>query len=132
MDLMTISIGGWETMLLPIIVVTLAMIIPIVAIITEHFQKKKKMELMEKAIEHGANLDNFTLEDTSCRERELPYRGGMVTLAVGIGIIIGSRWVEFGFGELDTLMLVGGAIVSCVGIALLLNDLMNRDRFRQG
>ena len=42
-------------LLLPIIVITLSMGIPIVAIITEHLQKQQKMRLMEKAIKHGAD-----------------------------------------------------------------------------
>ncbi|MCP4573484.1 MAG: hypothetical protein GY838_14095 [bacterium] len=118
--------------LMPIIVVTLAMLIPIVAIITDYFQKKSKMRLMEKAIEHGANLDDFKLEEADGEsQRQMPYRGGMVTLATGVGILIGAKYMDIGAGELNTLMMVGGAIVICVGMALLANDFMNRDRFRQ-
>jgi hypothetical protein len=123
---------GWEDMLLPIIVVTLAMLIPIVAIITEHFQKKKKMELMEKAIEHGANLDNFTLDEPAAgRERDLPYRSGMVTLAVGVSLLVVARYVDLWTDEFDSMLVVGGAITGCIGLALLLNDFMNRDRFKK-
>ena len=37
--------------LIPLIVITLSMAIPIVAIIVDFFQKKEKMKLVEKAIE---------------------------------------------------------------------------------
>ena len=43
-------------LILPVIAITLSLGIPIAAIITEYFQKKKKMELVEKAIEHGVDI----------------------------------------------------------------------------
>ena len=74
------------SMLIPVVVVTLAMSIPIVAIITEHLQKKEKMRLIAMAIEHGAELEGLDLDEPEAVH--IPYRSGMVTLAVGIALIL--------------------------------------------
>ena len=115
--------------LIPLVVVSLSMSIPIVAIITEHFQKKEKMRLMEKAIEHGVDPEQLSLDEP--KNPRLPYRGGMVMLAVGVGLLLTDRFVDFGFGGLHVPLMAGGLIVGLVGLALLINDYMNRDRFDQ-
>jgi len=79
------------TLLIPLVVVSLSMCIPIVAIITEHFQKKEKMRLMEKALEHGVNPEALKLEDPP--KPRLPYRAGMVNVAVGVALVLGDRQV---------------------------------------
>ena len=93
--------GGRMGYLLPVIVVTLSMMIPIVAIITEHFRKRDKMRLMEKAIEHGVDLSDFKLEDECGNKPAPPYQAGMVTFAVGVGLGVGvgdAVWVAVGVG----------------------------------
>ncbi len=128
MNVFLADLTGFSGQIIPLVVVSLSMTIPIVAIVTDHLQKKERMRLMEKAIEHGADLENFSVEEPE--KPRLPYRTGMVTLAVGVGILIGSRFVNFGYSELDSVMRVGGAIAICVSLALLLNDWMNRERFK--
>lgn len=121
------------SMAIPVIVVSFSMAIPIVSIITERFQKRDRMRLIEKAIEHGANLEDLQLEDPETPPR-LPYRNGMVSVAVGTALVLGHLLLRptleaHGTGELALIMLLGGLIVGCVGIALLINDRMNRDKF---
>ena len=87
--------------------------------------------LMEKAIEHGANPEDFNLEEPEDDpKRRMPYRAGMVTAATGAGILLGAR-VYTVASEFNNLMMIGGVIVICVGVALLVNDFMNRDRFER-
>ena len=118
------------SMLIPIIVVSLSMAIPIVAIITEHLQKKERMRLTAIAIEHGANLENLNFE-SECAQPRLPYRGGMVTFAVGLALMAADRFVGFDIGEFHFPLLIGGLITGFVGLALLLNDFLNRKQLAQ-
>ena len=117
-------------LVLPIVVISLSMSIPIVAIVTEHLQKQARMRLIAKAIEHGANLEDLKLEDPDERPR-LPYRSGMVMIAVGVALILANRIVNLSFGALEFPLLVGGLITGCVGLALLLNDWLNRGQLQQ-
>lgn len=129
MTLFLAESGGTDltTLLIPLVVVSLSMCIPIVAIITEHFQKKEKMRLMEKAIEHGVNPDELSFDDPP--KPRMPYRAGMINLAVGVALLLGDRYVDFGFGSVHFPLMLGGFIVGLVGVALLINDYMNRHRF---
>ena len=114
--------------LFPLIIVGMSMSIPIIAIITEHLQKKERMRLIEKAIEHGADLKNLDIEDAPARPR-LPYRSGMILLAVGVALYFGNQFIDTRFGGIHFPMVFAGIICGCIGIAQLLNDLLNRDRF---
>ena len=130
-------VGNAFESLIPVIAIVMVFTIPIVAIITEYFQKKNKAELLGKAIEKGIAVEDLKLDDT--RQR-MPYRSGMVCLATGIGVII------FGFamavalketGEEDAIIMQatmggGGALVFLIGVALLVNDRMNYKRFFGG
>jgi hypothetical protein len=118
------SLGGF---LFPLVIIAMSMSIPIVAIITEHLQKKERMRLMEKAIEHGADLTNINFDEPAPQPR-MPYRSGMVVLAVGIALTVGDRFLDASFGNLHFPLMVGGLITGLVGIAQLLNDWLNRDR----
>ncbi|MBM4117643.1 hypothetical protein FJ251_07830 [bacterium] len=127
-----------EEVLIPIIAITLGCSIPIVAIIVEYFQKRTKARIIEKAIEKGVPIENLALDEPS--GPRLPYRSGMVTAAVGIGLIV------FGFGVGAAMQQSGeneyfipravfggaGALVLLIGVALLINDRMNAKRFLNG
>jgi len=73
-------------LLIPIVAIVFTFSVPIVAIIVEHFTKKSKMRVMEKAIEMGMPLDGLSLGDK--KGPRAPYRSGMVLVAIGIGVII--------------------------------------------
>lgn len=85
------------------------------------------MQVIEKAIEKGLPLDGLSLEEK--KAPRMPYRAGMIALAVGIGVCI------FGFligqTEEDALFpLIGlGSIPVLIGIALIINDRINYDRY---
>jgi hypothetical protein len=116
--------------LIPLIVITLSMAIPIVAIIVDFFQKKEKMKLVEKAIEHGYDPENLMLE-VGDSQPPMPYRAGMIVIAVGVGLFLVSLFGTLTIEVLDYLVLAGAFIVTLVGVALLANDRMNRDKFEQ-
>jgi hypothetical protein len=112
--------------LVPIVAIVFSLSIPIVAIIAEHFTKKAKMKLMEKAIEKGLPLEGLSLDDK--KGPRMPYRAGMVLLAVGIGLcILGFLLGQTNPSALYPLM-GGGAIALLVGIALIVNDRINYDK----
>jgi hypothetical protein len=115
-----------EATLIPIIAIVFSLSIPIVAIIMEHFTKKGKMRLMEKAIEKGMPLDGLSLQNM--KGPRVPYRSGMVLLAVGLGVCIFALLV--GQQESDAFLpLLGMASVpALIGIALIINDKINHDR----
>ncbi len=128
-----INYSEFSRMAIPIIAVAMSMAIPIVAIIVDRFQKRDRMRLVEKAIEHGANLEDLQLEEPEARPR-LPYRNGMVCLATGAALFLGQelareRLADSGVEELTLFIMLGGLIVGFVGLALLVNDWMNRDKF---
>jgi hypothetical protein len=112
--------------LVPIISIVLALSIPIIAIIVEYFNRKNKLKLFEKAIEKGVTLEGLSLEEKRPR---VPYRSGMVLLAVGIGIAI----FAFLIGQIEISafypILGAASIPALIGIALIINDRINYDRY---
>ncbi|MBN2318238.1 MAG: hypothetical protein JXR49_04140 [Acidobacteria bacterium] len=111
----------------PIVAIVFSLSIPIVAIIVDHFSKKNKMKVIEKAIEKGVALEGLSLEEK--KAPRVPYRSGMVALAVGIGVCVFGLLI--GQTEKDALFpLIGlGSIPMLIGIALIINDRINYDRY---
>jgi len=96
--------------------------IPLAIIIAQHLEKKGKLRVMEKAIEKELPLEGLSLENE--RGPRVPYRTGMIVLAIGIGIGIGAVFVE----NMTELGLGVASILSLIGLALIINDKMNYDR----
>ena len=112
--------------LIPIVAIVFSLSIPIIAIIMEHLTRKNKMRLMEKAIEKGLPLEGLSLAEK--KAPRVPYRSGMVLLAVGIGtaifgLLIGQKGVE----ALHPLLGLA-SIPALIGIGLIINDRINYDR----
>ena len=118
-------------LLIPVVAVGMSLMIPIVAIIVEHFQKKAKMHLVEKAIEHGVDISEIKFDDECSSGPPMPYRAGMITFAVGIALIASGKFALSTMEVFFILASIGGAVCICVGVALLINDWMNRDRFKR-
>jgi len=112
----------------PMGIAIVGMAIPIVAIVTDFLSKISRMRLVEKAIEHGASLDNLNFDDAQPKPR-MPYRSGMVCFAIGIALIVVAQVIGIMQADFRAVLLVGGAITGAIGLALLVNDWMNRDRF---
>ncbi len=112
--------------LVPIYAIAFSLSIPIVAIIFEHFNRKNKMKVIEKALEKGVILEGMSLEID--KKPRTPYRSGMITLAVGLGIGIFASFI----GKIETdafFSLLGiGSIPVLIGIALIINDKINYKR----
>ena len=112
--------------LLPFITVILALSIPIISIIVEYFNRKNKLKLFEKAIEKGVTLEGLSLEEKRPR---VPYRAGMVLLAVGIGMAV----FAFLMAQIEIkafYSILGAAFIpALIGIALIINDRINYDRY---
>ena len=117
---------GVDETLIPIVAIVFSLSIPIVAIIMEHFTRKNKMRVMEKAIEKGLSLEGLSLEDR--KGPRAPYRSGMVLLAIGIGICIFALLI--GQTESDALYPLLGlaSIPTLIGIVLIINDKINYDK----
>ncbi len=113
-----------EAIFVPVVTIIMVFSIPIVAIITEHKAKSKKAEIIKKAIEMGTPIDNLKLDEAKPR---MPYRSGMVMVAIGIGVTIFGLLFLAG-PEARAVFLSGGAIVGLIGVALLINDKMNYER----
>ena len=116
-----------DPLLIPIFAIVFGLCIPIIAIIVEHFTKKSKMRVVEKAIEKGLSLEGLSLEDE--RKPRMPYRAGMIVLAVGLGV--GIFAVLVGQTDRDDLFPLLGiaSIPALIGIALIINDRINFDRY---
>ena len=112
--------------LIPIVFFVFGISIPIIAIIVEYLTRKSKMQLMEKAIEKGVPLEGLALENK--RGKRVPYRSGMVLLAIGLGVCIFAILV--GQSEADALypLLGVASIPTLIGIALIVNDKINHAR----
>jgi protein-S-isoprenylcysteine O-methyltransferase Ste14 len=127
-----------EEVLIPLAAISLGCSIPIIAIIVDYFQKRTKARIIERAIEKGVPIENLALDEP--RGSRMPYRSGMVTVAVGIGSIIfgfliGMAMQQAGEREYYIPRAVfggSGALVLLIGIALLVNDKMNYKRFFNG
>jgi len=113
-------------LLVPLSAIVLGLGIPIVAIIMEHFTKKEKLRIMEKAIEKGISLEGLSLQEK--KGPRMPYRSGMVLLAVGLGVDIFAIFI----GQVDEealYSLLGLAFIPLlIGIALIINDRINYDK----
>lgn len=114
--------------LIPILAVGLSLMIPIVAIIADYFRKKDKMRVIEKALEHGASLEGLNFDEEKSAP-QMPYRAGMVCSAAGLGIAALGWFI--GEPSATGPMVGAGALVLFIGFALLLNDYINRDRFKK-
>jgi hypothetical protein len=81
---------------------------------------------MENAIENGISPEDLSLEGK--KGPRVPYRSGMISLAVGLGIGIFSFVI--GKIEMDAFYPLLGiaSIPVLVGIALIINDKINYDR----
>jgi hypothetical protein len=116
-----------DPVIVPVLAIVFCLSIPIVAIIVDHFTKKSKMRVVEKAIEKGLSLEGLSLEDE--RKPRMPYRAGMIVLAVGLGV--GIFAVLVGQTDRDDLFPLLGiaSIPALIGIALIINDRINFDRY---
>jgi len=116
-----------EEILIPIVAIVFSLSIPIVAFIVDYFNRKNKMKVIEKAIEKGVTLEGLSLAED--KKPRVPYRSGMVALAVGIGVCIFA--ILIGKMETDALYpLLGlGSIPALIGIALIINDKINYKRY---
>jgi len=112
---------------IPLSAIVLSLSIPIIAIIVDHFNRKTKMKVMEKAIEKGVTLEGLSLEEK--KGPRLPYRTGMITLAVGLGIGIFALFVGQIEDEALYPLLGIASIPALIGIALIINDRINYDRY---
>ena len=112
--------------LVPIVAIAFSLSIPIISLIIDHFNRKSKMKVIEKAIEKGVTLEGLSLEEKRPR---VPYRAGMVLLAVGIGMAIFS----FLMAQIEIKAfypILGIAFIpALIGIALIINDKINYDRY---
>jgi hypothetical protein len=116
-----------DATLIPVVAIVLGCAIPIVAIIVDHFTKKSKMQVMEKAIEKGLPLEGLSLEEK--KKPRGPYRSGMIALAVGIGIGIFAFFMRNIAQEAFYSMLGLASIPALIGIVLIINDRINYDRY---
>jgi hypothetical protein len=116
-----------DPLLIPIFAIVFGLCIPIIAIIVEHFTKKSKMRVMEKAIEKGLSLEGLSLEDE--RKPRMPYRAGMIVLAAGLGVGIFAVLVGQIRHEALFPILGFASIPALIGIALIINDRINYDRY---
>jgi hypothetical protein len=112
---------------IPLSAIVLSLSIPIIAIIVDYFNRKSKMKVIEKAIEKGVTLEGLSLEEK--KEPRVPYRSGMITLAVGVGIGIFALFMGQIEDEALYPLLGIGSIPALIGIALLINDRINYDRY---
>jgi hypothetical protein len=118
-----------DPIIIPVLAIVFCLSIPIIAIIVDHFTKKSKMRVMEKAIEKGLSLEGLSLEDA--KTPHMPYRAGMIVLAVGLGV--GIFAVLHGLTDYDDLFPLLGlaSIPALIGIALIINDRINYDRYNR-
>ncbi len=120
-----------DPVLIPIVAIVFGISIPIIAIIVEHLSKKSKMRLMEKAIEKGMPLEGLSLENR--KAPRVPYRSGMVLLAIGVGICIFALLIGQTDAEALYPLLGLASIPALIGIALIINDKINHERlFNKG
>jgi MFS-type transporter involved in bile tolerance (Atg22 family) len=131
-------LGQISPYVIPIVGIVFVFSIPIIAIVTEYYEKRNKARLLERALEKGVDVENLTLDEPKIR---LPYRSGMVTVAAGVGIIIATAVIGIIAAHFEEVVEGGaiaigvfvgiGAIVAIIGGALLWNDRMNIERLRQ-
>ncbi len=116
-----------DPVIIPVVAIVFSLAIPIIAILVDYFTKRSKMQVMEKAIEKGLPLEGLSLEDK--KGPRMPYRAGMIALAIGIGL--GILGVLLGQKDLEVLYAIVGAgsIPALIGIALIVNDRINYDRY---
>ncbi|MCP4550029.1 MAG: hypothetical protein GY835_26520 [bacterium] len=124
---------GAVSMLIPIVTMVMVLLIPIVSIIMDGFTKRSRMKVLEEALRQGVPVEDLPLNESTER---LPYRSGMVCVAVGLGIALFGICISIAMeqtGEPDyiaprMIMPAIGLIIILIGAALLANDYLHRDR----
>ena len=116
-----------DPVIIPVVSIVFSLSIPIIAIIFDHFTKKSKMRVVEKAIEKGLSLEGLSLEDG--RKPRIPYRAGMIVLAAGLGLGIFAVLVGQIEHEARIFLLGLASIPALIGAALIINDRINFDRY---
>jgi hypothetical protein len=114
-------------LIIPIVAVVFSLSIPIIAIIVDHFNRKNKMKVIEKAIEKGVTLEGLSLDEK--KGPRVPYRSGMVTLAVGLGMAVFAFLMASVEIEAFYPILGAASIPVLIGLALIINDRINYDRY---
>lgn len=94
-----------------------------------HNAKLRRADLIEKAIELGAPVGDLSLSEEKPR---LPYRKGMIMGSIGFAFLLVAESASKGAEESARTAgswfgLVGG-LLFLIGIALVLNDFINRKR----
>lgn len=116
-----------DAVLVPIFAIVFSLSIPIIAIIVEHLNRKNKMKVIEKAIEKGISLEGLSLDGD--KRPRTPYRSGMITLAGGLGTGVFALLVGKIETEATYVLLGIGAIPMLIGIAMIINDRINYNRY---
>jgi uncharacterized membrane protein YjjP (DUF1212 family) len=111
------SLAGAE-LLIPILGILIALIIPVVALVSDYFAKKDKNAAIieiSKNIDDSVKLEGL-LEILDERKKEpLDYRrSGVMTLFVGIGLFL------FGVFFLGSILKGVGALVAAIGVGSII------------
>ncbi len=118
--------------ILPAIAIVGSMSIPILWFYFDSRNKASRDKVIGKALESGTPIDEVK-EMLSDREsersavRRMPYRKGLILMAIGFGLFISER-MEFFHNDAGP-MAGFGIIGMCLGFALLVSDIFNRNRF---
>ena len=116
-----------DAILIPIFAIVFSLSIPIIAIIVEHLNRRIKIKVIEKAIEKGASLEGLSLGEE--KKPRAPYRSGMIILATGLGIGVFAFLIGQIESEAFYALLGIASIPILIGIAMIINDRMNYDRY---
>ena len=111
------SLAGAQ-LLIPILGILVALIIPVVALVSDYFAKKDKNAAIieiSKNIDDSVKLEGL-LEILDERKKEpLDYRrSGVITLFVGIGLFL------FGVFFLGSILKGVGALVAAIGVGSII------------
>jgi Domain of unknown function (DUF6249) len=101
-------------------------VVCIAGIVADHLRRRGNVELLRAAIDKGQSLDPLLIERLTAGQRDdepvNPVHvklGGVITLAVGIGLCLLSYFVSRIAPVALYPILGAGALVICIGIGLL-------------
>ncbi|MHC4380052.1 MAG: DUF6249 domain-containing protein [Planctomycetota bacterium] len=103
--------------------------IPIAWFYFDSKSKERRARLMEKALEVGKPTEEIEqllkAPDTPRKAAQVPYRKGLVLLAIG-GAMLFAFSSGLGGHHDDDGMPIAGTILTFLGVAFLLSDFFNR------
>jgi len=131
--------------IIPIVAILGGLSIPIIAIYFTHRKNQLQADLIEKALAQGLSVEEIADllsrqgfgEKDARRKHQLPFRKGLVLLAIGAAFFLAANPGAID-ADYEATRMFGSAgnfvplLLMALGVANLITDVLNLDRYKRG